>query len=81
MATERKHYEKALVFGGADYAGSHGSAGALEYSIEAPAGANYGKATSIEVVHTRDNGERKNTDGKGGVRARTQSSPPDGDGI
>ena len=35
---------------------------ALEYNIEPPAGANYGKATSIEVVHTRDNGERKNTD-------------------
>ena len=38
------------------------SAGALEYSIDPPAGASYGKATSIEVVHTRDNGERKNTD-------------------
>lgn len=35
---------------------------ALEYSFDAPAGANYGKATSIEVVQTRDNGERKNTD-------------------
>ena len=35
---------------------------ALEYNIDPPAGANYGKATSIEVVHTRDNGERKNTD-------------------
>ena len=35
---------------------------ALEYNIEPPAGANYGKATSIEVVHTRDNGEWKNTD-------------------
>jgi len=35
---------------------------ALEYSIDAPAGANYGKATSIEVVQTRDNGERKNAD-------------------
>ena len=38
------------------------SASALEYNIGAPAGANYGKATSIEVVQTRDNGERKNTD-------------------
>ena len=38
------------------------SAGALEYNIGAPAGANYGKATSIEVVQTRDNGEQKNTD-------------------
>ena len=37
-------------------------AGALEYSIDPPAGANYGKPTSIEVVHTRDSGERKNTD-------------------
>lgn len=35
---------------------------ALEYSIEAPSGATYGKATSVEVVQTRDNGERKNTD-------------------
>lgn len=35
---------------------------ALEYNIDAPAGANYGKATSIEVVQTRDNGERKNAD-------------------
>ena len=34
----------------------------MEYNIEPPAGANYGKATSIEVVHTRDNGEWKNTD-------------------
>ena len=38
------------------------SAGALEYTMEAPDGPYYGKATSIEVVHTRDNGERKNTD-------------------
>ncbi len=30
--------------------------------IDAPAGANYGKATSIEVAQTRDNGERKNAD-------------------
>ena len=37
-------------------------AGALEYTMEAPDGPNYGKATSIEVVHTRDNGERKNAD-------------------
>ena len=36
------------------------SAGALEYSLEAPDSPDYGKATSIEVVHTRDNGERKN---------------------
>ena len=35
---------------------------ALEYNIDPPAGASYGKATSIEVVHTRDNGERKNAD-------------------
>ena len=37
-------------------------AGALEYTMEAPDSPNYGKATSIEVVHTRDNGERKNAD-------------------
>ena len=37
-------------------------AGALEYTMEAPDGPNYGTATSIEVVHTRDNGERKNAD-------------------
>ena len=37
-------------------------AGALEYTMEAPDGPNYGKATSIEIVHTRDNGERKNAD-------------------
>lgn len=37
-------------------------AGALEYTMEAPDGPNYGKATSIEVVHTRDNGERENAD-------------------
>ena len=37
-------------------------AGALEYSMEAPDSPNYGKAVSIEVVHTRDNGERKNAD-------------------
>ena len=35
---------------------------ALEYTMEPPDGPDYGKATSIEVVHTRDNGERKNTD-------------------
>lgn len=35
---------------------------ALEYTMEAPDGPNYGKATSIEVVHTHDNGERKNAD-------------------
>lgn len=35
------------------------SAGALEYTMEAPDSPNYGKASSIEVVHTRDNGERK----------------------
>jgi len=38
------------------------SAGALEYTMEAPDSPNYGKASSIEVVHTRDNGERKNAD-------------------
>ncbi len=38
------------------------SAGALEYTMEAPDTPNYGKASSIEVVHTRDNGERKNAD-------------------
>ena len=37
-------------------------AGALEYSMEAPDSPNYGKAASIEAVHTRDNGERKNAD-------------------
>lgn len=35
---------------------------ALEYNIDPPPGTDYGKATSIEVVHTRDNGERKNED-------------------
>ena len=38
------------------------SAGALEYTMEAPDCPNYGTASSIEVVHTRDNGERKNAD-------------------
>ncbi len=38
------------------------SANALEYTIDAPAGANYGKATSIEVVQTPDRGEQKNED-------------------
>lgn len=38
------------------------SAGALEYTMGAPDSPNYGKASSIEVVHTRDNGERKNAD-------------------
>lgn len=35
---------------------------ALEYTMEAPDSPNYGKAASIEAVHTRDNGERKNAD-------------------
>ncbi|RKJ74923.1 class D sortase [Butyricicoccus sp. 1XD8-22] len=38
------------------------SAGALEYSIDAPEGANYGKPTSIEVPQTADGGARKNED-------------------
>ena len=37
-------------------------AGALEYTIDAPEGANYGKATSIEVPQTADGGARKNED-------------------
>ena len=37
-------------------------AGAFEYTIDAPKGANYGKATSIEVPQTADGGARKNED-------------------
>ncbi len=38
------------------------SAGALEFSIDAPEGANYGKPTSIEVPITADGGAAKNED-------------------
>ena len=37
-------------------------AGALEYTIDTPEGANYGKPTSIEVPQTVDGGARKNED-------------------
>ena len=37
-------------------------AGALEYTIDTPEGANYGKPTSIEVPQTADGGARKNED-------------------
>ena len=35
---------------------------ALEYTIEALDGPDYGKPTSVEVVHTADGGARKNED-------------------
>lgn len=34
-------------------------ASALEYTIEAPDGPDYGKPTSVEVVHTADGGAQK----------------------
>ena len=37
-------------------------ASALEYTIDAPDGPDYGKPTSIEVVHTADGGASKNED-------------------
>ena len=37
-------------------------ASALEYTIESPDGPDYGKPTSVEVVHTADGGARKNED-------------------
>lgn len=37
-------------------------ASALEYTIDAPDGPDYGKPTSVEVVHTADGGARKNED-------------------
>lgn len=37
-------------------------ANALEYTFEAPPGPDYGTPTSIEVVHTSDEGARKNED-------------------
>ena len=37
-------------------------ASALEYTIDAPDGPDYGKPTSVEVVHTADGGVRKNED-------------------
>lgn len=37
-------------------------AAALEYAIDAPAAPDYGKASSIDVVHTADGGARKNED-------------------
>lgn len=37
-------------------------AGALEYTIDAPDGGNFGKPTSIEVVHTADGGAAVNGD-------------------
>ena len=35
-------------------------AGALDYAIDAPEGPDYGKSTSVEVVHTADGGALKN---------------------
>ena len=37
-------------------------AGALDYAIDAPEGPDYGKFTSVEVVHTADGGVLKNED-------------------
>ena len=37
-------------------------AGALDYAIDAPEGPDYGKPTSVEVVHTADGGALKNED-------------------
>ena len=37
-------------------------ASALEYSIDAPEGPDYGIPTSVEPVYTADRGERKNKD-------------------
>ena len=37
-------------------------ASALDYTIDAPDGPDYGKPTSVEVVHTADGGARKNED-------------------
>ena len=37
-------------------------AGALDYAIDAPEGPDYGKSTSVEVVHTADGGALKNED-------------------
>ena len=37
-------------------------AGALDYAIDAPDGPDYGKPTSVEVVHTADGGALKNED-------------------
>lgn len=34
-------------------------AGALDYAIDAPEGPDYGKPTSVEVVHTADGGALK----------------------
>ncbi len=36
--------------------------GALDYAIDAPEGPDYGKPTSVEVVHTADGGALKNED-------------------
>ena len=48
-------------------------AGALEYTIEAPEGPDFGTPTSIEVVQTADRGEAKTR-----TEAKTQPSflPP-----
>ena len=37
-------------------------AGALDYAIDAPEGPDFGKFTSVEVVHTADGGALKNED-------------------
>lgn len=37
-------------------------ASALEYDIDAPGNPDYGKATSVEVIHTADGGAMKNED-------------------
>ena len=37
-------------------------ASALEYTVDAPEGADYGLPTSVEPVYTADRGERRNED-------------------
>lgn len=37
-------------------------ASAIEYKFDAPSGPEYGKATSVEVIHTTDSGAVENTD-------------------
>lgn len=46
----------------ASMAVSASAAGPLQYTFDGTGDPEYGKPTSIEVVQTRNNGERKNTD-------------------
>ena len=48
------------------------AAGPLEYNISAPGDPEYGKSTSVEMVHTADGGARKNED----VSKNTALAPP-----